>query len=238
MSKKTSALPPGAEEHAIKILDRVWTLSRKRTAAKSKRENLFGERDSIDAEINDLKDSHSNEGRELSVKWRDVVKQIERLKIDIDFYSDEIDRAIADGEQGKFDFLEDDLKPAADLYAKLKPKKVEPAADGRPVGVPNGPDSFKFDTARMQLVPAAIAQGVDQHLAATVKELNLGDMDTDKLVAAGFETVGQLVAFVDGDGDLMTKLDVGQNIKGRILKGLKAYRALHRQARKEAGGGL
>lgn len=239
VSKKQSALPAGAEEHAVQILERVWTLSRKRLAATTKRKNLHTERDSIDAEIIALAGKNPSEEDRLSSKWRVVCKQIDRLAVDIKFYSDEIDRAIDEGEQGKFDFLDDDLKPDETLYAKLQPKKPETPADSRPVGVPDRETSpLKFDPKNMRLsTDTAPPEGVDQHLAAAVVELGLADKDTDKLIAAKMNTVADVVKFVDGGGNLMDELSVGQEIKARIMKALKSYRTKHRQAMAEVESG-
>ena len=245
MAKKNdgTSLPAGAQEHAIKILDRVWTLSRKRAAAKSKRENLFVERDSIDGQIDELGDAHSSEGRELSSRWRDVVKQIERLKVDIDFYSDEIDRAIEEGEQGKFDFVEEPITPPESLYSKLKPKKAEAPKpeepkDTRPVGVPKGRGG-KGESAA-DSIPA----GVDQHLAAAVIELGLSDRDTDRLVGAELMTIADVAKLFEVAGGtlgpVMDRLNCGQEIASRIKKAVDQYRSKHRKAmataEREEGG--
>lgn len=235
---KAKSLPAGAEEHAVKILDRVWTLSRKRTAAKSKRENLFTERDSIDMQIDQLSDAHSHEGQELSAKWRDVVKQLERLKIDIDFYGDEIDRAISEGEQGKFDFVEDPIKPPPTLYDRLKPRKREEpaAADDRPVGTPNGKTPVG--------TPApAPPEGVDQHLAAAVSELDIPDRLARVLHQAEISTIGDLVRLADGPQPLaaaLQPLGIGVDNCKLLEKALNMYRKKHRKAmaaaeREEAG---
>ena len=223
MAKNDSALPKGAEEHAVKILTRVWTLSRKRKAAKSQRENLFTERDSIDAEIEELADKHSPEGAELAAKWRDICKKIEKLKLDIEFYSDEIGRAIDDGEQGKFEFLDDDLKPAASLYEKLKPKKPEePKKDDRPVGVPNANGK-----PQLRITPP---EGKDEQLGAAVSELDLPDHLSKTLHERGYHTIRDIAEAIDKGVSLQAALGRGVDNAELVVKAVGKYRKKHRSA--------
>lgn len=228
---KEETMPWEMHKHAIKILDRIWTQSRKRTAAKSKRKNLFNERDTVDAKIDELEDKSSDEGLKLSLKWREIVKAIDKLALEIEFYSDAIEEAIDDAIQGKFEFLDADIGPPKKLYDKLKPKKAEepaPKKDGRPVGVP-GPDR-----QTMKLV----LEGVDEHLNAAVSELDtLSDRDRDKLTNAGFTTIGEVAKVIDVDGgtlgQLMDKLNCGQEIASRIKKAVGSFRKKHRSAKAE-----
>ena len=232
MTKKDTAIH---QEHAVKVLERVWTLSKRRKAAKSKRENLFTERDSIDAEIAELKDDTSHEAEQLAGRWRRCVKEIEKLKIDIGFYGDEIDRAIEEGEQGKFDFLEDPMKPPAELYDKLTPKKAEEQmtlpADGRPVGRPDrkNPDPI-------------IPDGVDQHLAAAVSELDLPEQQKGKLIKGNLPTIAHLVEFIDAAPNtaatrLEQRLDCNTKVASSIIGAVEKYRKVHRRAMVEAERG-
>lgn len=227
MSKDSKVLT----EHAVKTLDRVWTLSRKRRAAKSKRKNLFTERDTLDNQIEELEEG-TKEYSETAVKWRAVVKQIEHLKTEIEWYGDEIDQAIEDGEQGKFEFLDEPLKPPAELFEK--PKK-----DDRPVGAPKDAGQVfreNLDKKSQGLAPVGVhpLEGVAEHMYVSVNELDLPELQKGRLVKAGLDTVAKLAAVVDGPGFttlvLEERCSCSDKQAQQILAAVQAYRKKHRKA--------
>lgn len=190
------------------------------------------------SELNELgaKDETSEEFRIAAARKERCLRVRDFLKDRLNTLSDKIDAAVAKAAKGEnelldvFDRSEFVAKPKAeDLYQLPKP---EAPADPRPVGRvgkpgktrPEAPDPSKGD-------------GVDEHLNASVQELDCRENIKAKLTAAGLTTIGRVVAAIENKKtDLRDVIDVGENIASEIKKAVKAFRARHRKAALEADG--
>lgn len=90
---------------------------------------------------------------------------------------------------------------------------------GKPGRVkPEQPDASKGD-------------GVDEHLNASINELQLTDAVTKRLAAAGFVTIAQIVKVIDSkDADHEKTLDLSGPQLAALNKKLAAFRREHRKA--------
>lgn len=95
--------------------------------------------------------------------------------------------------------------------------------DARPVGRPDEP---------------RLADGVDQHLAASVNELDMPERLKGRLVANGLAKIGNLVEFVDAAPAtaavrLEQRLECSEKQAASVVAALQAYRKEHRKAMRE-----
>ncbi len=168
--------------------------------------------------------------KERCLRVRDVYK--ERLKT----LADKIDGSVAAAAKGENKLLDDfDAKlfvakpKAEDLYHAAKDGDAEGQLDldgkpVRPVGrpgpkpKPETPDPSKGD-------------GVDEHLNASVNELDLRENLKGKLIAAGLTTVGRVAAILDDVAkSIRDELNCGENIASEIKASVKKFRKEHRSA--------
>jgi len=127
-SSKTETVP-GLKSHAEGVLLRLVKLADLRKAARSRRENLFTERDSIEEAIEEYEDQESPECVADKARAHDVTAEINRLRIDIKYYADLMESVIANAAQAQFEFMEsdDDMTPPAELYQRRKKGEQPPA---------------------------------------------------------------------------------------------------------------
>lgn len=167
--------------------------------------------------------------KERCLRTRDVYK--ERLKT----LADKMDQAVSAAAKGDNELI--DTFDAAGFVAKPKPedlytpKKVEhEEPDERPVGKPG--------RARPETPDPSKGDGVDEHLNASVNELDCREDLKGKLVAAGLTTIGRVAAILDSkDQDLRDILNCGENIASTIKRSVKAYQTAHRKAAQAAESG-
>lgn len=223
--KKNAAENDGLKSHAESVLARLVALADLRKAARSRRENLFTERDSIEEQIAEYEDQESPECVGDKARAHDIQKEIDRLRIDIKYYADTMEMIIAKSAQSEFDFMDTDdaMTPPAHLYEKKK-KAEQPKLDYEPEDrVEEGGD-----------VPP---DGVDQHLAAAVIEIGISDDLARSLIKSGYSTVKDLANLADScesmaalQQELQYKLGRGEENAKMIAKKLAAYRKKHRAA--------
>lgn len=168
--------------------------------------------------------------KERCLRVRDVYK--ERLKT----IADKIDGAVAAAANGENKLLDDfDAKlfvakpktedlyhPAksedADGQLDLEGKPVRPVGRPGPKPKPETPDPSKGD-------------GVEEHLKASVNELDVNESIKSKLLECGLTTVGRVVVFLeDTTKDHREILNCGENVFSAIKKSVGKFRTAHRKA--------
>lgn len=203
-----TVLPEGCYPPAVcRRLD--YLLARKKEA-KAKRTELFKARDGLNAEIDTLRAPEKEKRQRLQSELGDAVRQIERLQKTIGWAESCIEETIANARQGDMFGVDEKPEPPADLFTHKAPEDKQ------------GADL---------IVPP---EESDQHLTASVNELDIPEQLKGKIIAAGIETVGRLTMYVDRDTDLAGLLNVGENKVSQIKQALKAYRKAHRAAMTEA----
>lgn len=198
-----------------------------RIALESKRSNAFDDRDAAKAELEELKNKESPEALKVKGRYADACIQIDDLSTRVKFHSNQVDELVEKADAPSFEFM----------YEISDLEKRE-ADDDRPVGKPGTPKPKKGGKAGGgggEPVPeAAQPEGFNQHLTASVNELEVNDRVKEKLVDAEFVTIGQLYAFIEDGKNLTHKLNAGENVVSAVKRALKDYVKKHTKADLEA----
>lgn len=196
-----------------------------RIALESKRSNAFDDRDAAKAELEELKNKDSPDALKVKGRYADACIQIDDLSTRVKFHSNQVDELVEKADAPSFEFMYE--------ISDLEKKEAD---DDRPVGKPGTPKPKKGGKrAGGEAVPeAAQPEGFNQHLNASVNELELNDRDKQKLIDGGFVTIGQLVVFVNSGKNLRDKLNVGEGIHSSIMRAMKQFLKDHTKADTEA----
>lgn len=216
-----------------KVLKALFAIADARDACKNHEVDLVQERKSLDSKLNELGAGDSAEHRRVSREYVVCIRAIEYERHRLRELADKADQVVKEARQGKFNFASIDesemvKRPTEDeLFAAPDPA---PAGDVLPVGrpglkpKPEEPDPSKGD-------------GVDEHLKASVKELDMPERLIGLCENAGKTKVGHLADILDGkDGDLSEALDCEAKDAKAIAKAVKVYRDKHRKAAMKAEG--
>lgn len=201
----------------VEVCDAIRHHIGSRTALESKRKTAFEDRDAAVEELGRIKDESSPDLAKAKMRHSDAVVLIEQLSARIKWHSNQVAEIVEKADEPGFEFMYD--MPAE-------------KHDDRPVGEKkNGKPAVKPAIAGGETPP----EGVDEHLAASVNELDCRENLKGKLVDAGFKTIKDLADFIDSDKQpLGSVVEVGENGISEIKKALKAYRTKHRAAMREA----
>lgn len=122
-----------------------------------------------------------------------------------------------------------DMDEVVTVVTGAKPATDE--ADVDQVTMPVGGPSAKEPPKKPALEPAPVHQGVDMHLAASVNELDMPELNKGRLLNAGINTVADAIKlFEDETKHAGTVLNCGEKIVAAIKKAVAAYRDKHRTA--------
>lgn len=223
-----------------KQIEKAWkalvAVSNARDTLKSREKDLVQERKSLDTKLDELGAGDTGEHRRVSRQYVVCLRAIEYSRERLKSLADDADRIIRDAIQGKFEFADsiDEgglvKQPSEnDLFAHDddgEPKLEDTRPVGRP-GLkpkPEAPDPSKGD-------------GVDEHLNASVNELDMNERLKGACVNEGKTKIAHLVAILDApDGDLGAALNVNERDVKAIAKAVKVYRTAHRKAAMKAEG--
>ncbi|MFO0833692.1 MAG: hypothetical protein U0638_01875 [Phycisphaerales bacterium] len=210
-----------------------------REQSKTREKDLIQERKGLDGKLNDLGAGNTAEHLRVSREYVVCIRAIEYERNRQKTLADDAERIVRDGNQGKFDFADEvDVTALAarpteeEMFRAPEPDDAQPTLNGdtRPVGrpglkpKPEEPDPSKGD-------------GVDEHLKASVKELDMPERLIGLCENAGKTKVGHLADILDGkDGDLSEALDCEAKDAKAIAKAVKLYRDKHRKAAMKAEG--
>lgn len=210
-----------------------------RVKLETERKAAFENRDAALAEINDVRASMimGDEADRPRAKLEDellhaqarhsqAITRIDELQKTIRWHASQIDEMVTKADEPGLDVL----------YEMPEPPPPEKKDDGqltldaRPVGrpglkpKPEEPDPSKGD-------------GVDEHLKASVKELDMPERLIGLCENAGKTKVGHLIDVIDSkDGDLAESLNCEAKDAKAIAKAVKVYRDKHRKAAMKAEG--
>lgn len=152
--------------------------------------------------------------KERCLRVRDVYK--ERLKV----LADKSDQAISKAYVAK-------PKPE-DLYPKHEEDKEQQQL---PIGKPG-------KKPKPEQPDASKGEGVDEHLNASVNELNITGVDKAALIDAGFKTIGQIVVAAEKADNAIQEIarltNVSEPFAKAIWTAVNKFRKAHRSAMREA----
>lgn len=188
----------------------------------SKRKTAFEDRDHLEGQIAKAEQA-GQQAVDVKAKHSDQIRLIDQLQADIKWHRDELQRVAEEADNPQLEVLYE--RPP-------EPPPLEPKAPSADV-----PGQLRLagtdGKAEKPAVPAAA--GVDEHLKATVAELQLEKTLTEKLIAQGFTTIGALAKAIDAEGDLL-----GHGLSGpqssKVVKAVGSFRAEHRKAMRAAEG--
>ena len=212
-----------------------------RVELESKRKAAFENRDAALAEINDVRAAMilGDEADRPRAKLEDellhaqarhsqAITEIDELQKTIRWHASQIDEMVTRADEPELDVLYE--MPAPPPPEKKDDGQMTLAGDTRPVGrpglkpKPEAPDPSKGD-------------GVDEHLKASVKELDMPERLIGICEKAGKTKVGHLADVLDSkDSDLSEALDCEPKDAKAIAKAVKVYRDQHRKAAMNAEG--
>lgn len=211
------------------VCQRLRNLVDVRTKAENHRKKLFDKRDQLEEEIAGLsKAGKKAEVQELKAQCFDVIKEIDKDRKTINWCNGEISEAVEKADEPK-------LWNTADVEVPTFEETGEEDAedpDQQTIGKPGTP---KPSRGRTKPAPEAEPpEGWNQHLTASVNELDINDAAKQKLVDAGFVTIGALHQFITSGKDLRAKLNVSENFFSPIMRSYKRFLKDHTKADMEA----
>lgn len=230
MAKKSKHMTGSA--FTVEVSDAIRHHIGCRKALESKRANAFDDRDNALAELADFEDKHCSEAKDVKEQHSDAVVLIEDLTKRIKWHGNQVDEIIEHADEPSFEFMyepsPEDLAPPK-KKAQLEFGEGEKASDTKPIGRP-GP-------VKPEQPDPDMGDGVDEHMKASINDLDLDKRTVEKLAAKGMTKVGHLVKVLDSkDGDLAKEADLTDLQERTVAKAVKLFRKAQRQAAREAEG--
>lgn len=162
---------------------------------------------------------------ELKAKHSDAVCKIEDLRSRISWHHKQVIDLVTKADTPGLDILyERPESPSEPVKAK---EPAGDAAEGKGVGRPGSkPKPIAPDPA--------LADGVDQHLATSINELDMPERVKGLLINAGLLKVGNLIDIIDADKDIGAEANLSAKQAEDVKKAVAAFRRKHRKAAREA----
>jgi hypothetical protein len=168
----------------------------------------------------------------------DAVREIDELKDAIKFHNAELARTVKNADTPGLEvMLERPLppptlkKPDSDADAPGQLVLGEDSPSGQGLGSQEKGDQGKDDGDVLQ-PDFHIPAGVDQHLQASVRELQLDEKITNRLIELGFITIGRVAALLDS-GAMLDDCGMTGPQASTVTAAVNKYRAVHRKAMHE-----
>lgn len=213
----------------------LMSVANARTAAKAREAELVLTRKDLDNRLDQLgagrTSAHLEVSRDYVVTERSIDFERDRIKT----LADQLEKIISEAIQGKFEFAEEVdagtlmKRPSeTDLFHK-EPEPEPKPPDARPVGRPGKPRPGAPDASK--------GDGVDEHMNASVNELDCREDIKGKLVQAGMTKIGQVIFVIESkDGDLRGEASLTEKQDRDVRAAVKAFRSAHRKAAREVEG--
>lgn len=202
-----------------KVCDAIRHHVGERLVLESRRSKAFEDRDAAMAEIAELESHESREYTDLCRRHSEAVVAIDTLGKSIKWHSNQVDDLVEQADEPQLDFM---YEPP-DGPQRKEPGQLRLASEKgeeRPVGRP-----------RQEAPAPPAADGVDEHLNASVNELDCRENVKGKLIDAGLTTIRRVAAVIDDEAsDIRDVLNCGESIAAEIKKAVRLYRTRHRRA--------
>lgn len=211
------------------VCERIRRLVQLGKNAESQRKKAFDARDHVRDEIARItKEMAFGRAKQADIEHKQAefgatIMEIERLQKTLKWVSGEINIAVERADEpGLFDDADVQV-PNFDSDDEAEDKEQGTLAGAGEEGQPApSPKKTKAKPEPIRVPEPPV--GVDQHMTATVNELDLSEAYRERLADAGFSTIGSLDAFVRDGGNIRDRLDCGENIASAVLRALKAYK--------------
>ncbi|MCK6475306.1 MAG: hypothetical protein L6Q35_00570 [Phycisphaerales bacterium] len=236
MSKKDRQYPPA-------VCERLDRLSEARVSEIAREDALIKTRKAVKEEFGRIGWGKTDKHKDLALDYVQTVFEIDHSRARQKSLSEKIDDTIRNAHQKElFDHADDIdtlVQPASiDQVVKAvaggagEDDDADPDQQDLPVGGPSASEPPK----RLRLAPEQPA-GIDEHLKASVAELDMRDDLKAACVKAGRSHINGLVVIIDGPDELasmQTTLNVNEKDAKAIIRAVKAYRSAHRGAMRQA----
>lgn len=215
--------------------EKVWkalvAVAQAREAAKAREAELVLTRRDVEGRLDELGAGETKDHLRVSRDYVVTCRQLEYERNRLKTLADQMEAVIRAGIQGKFDFADSiseseiNRRPTeADLFHPAPEPEHKPA-ETRPVGRPG--------KTKPQVPDPSKGDGVDEHLKASVNELDIREDLKGKLIDAGLTTVGHIAAILDKDEHAHIVEGFSQNANAAVKKAVKAFRKEHRAAMRD-----
>ncbi len=203
-------------------------------ALESQRINAFDDRDNAVSEMREMDDHEADEFKALQAMHSEAVLLIDDLNTRIKWHTKQIDELVEKGDEPGIDVLFD---PTVEQLAKPKKPKDEQLEFGegetpvKPIG--------RAGPVKPEVPAPDMGDGVDEHLKASVLELDAPEKAKGLAQDAGYRTVGALAALYDTRDahEIQGVLNASENHVRNLGKALKVYRSTHRRVMVEVEHG-
>lgn len=220
---------------SVKLSDAIRHHLGERRALESRRENAFSDRDAALEEKREITDRESGEYLAACRRHSDAIAEIDSLSHSIRWHGKQLDVLMEKPDEQQLDFMYDPpQEPARPKQLKLAGGEAsggeEPARpDPRPVG--------RVGRPRPEVPAPDMGDGVDEHLKASVNELDCRENIKGKLIAAGLTTIGSVVEVLDDSRRHIVEIaSLTDKQDGELRKAVGGYRSKHRKADLAASG--
>lgn len=223
MAKKKSPHFTG-KPFPVQICDQLRHHVAERQAKEAKRLSAFEDRDAALAELEN--DSNDVEAKTMH---SDAVRRIAQLDAAVKWHGNQIKQLIEDPDQESFEFMMDMSEDEDRVTGKPAAKPAEDKTKAMfPVQTPD-PRPAKGKKSN----EPAVAEGVHQHMLASVNELDLRDDLKAKLIKGELSTVGAVQMFIEGKGDLCERANVTPAASAAITSAVGTWIKKHTRAELE-----
>lgn len=217
-------------QYPPKVCKRLDALHEQRSISKVREKDLVNTRKALRGELLELGPGETDDHKRMALDMWRTVCEIEYQRDRIKVLADKIDDTIANAHQAKlFDEDEEKLPPA-----KPSDKTLFETLLNKQPGDDEQPSEPKERAETPDEEDPGVAEGENQHLAASVNELNLVEDETEACIKAGFTTVGALKRVMDNDptwGELAQKLKAtGTSLANKVGRAVKAFCKTHEKA--------
>lgn len=210
--------------------ERIRSLVTTRRALESKRATLFETRNGVKAEMESLTAGEKARKQDLLAQYGETCMEIDRHQFAIRKATADLDEVVEKADEPGL-FEDDEAMPTAKEYLSLaseKPKDPRKPDDQRPVGrpAPHAPGRVKPEAPSPDH-----GDGVDEHLKASVNELDCPEKIKGKLTTAGLTSIGAVVeVFEDSRRSIEEIASLTDRERELLAKAVGAFRGKHRKA--------
>jgi hypothetical protein len=237
MAKKDRQYPPA-------VCERLDRLSEARVAEIAREESLIKQRKATKEEFGRIGWGSTDKHKDLALDYVQTVFEIDHSRARQKSLSEKIDETIRNAHQRELfddaDDIDSLVQPASiDQVVKAvaggagEEDDADPDQEFLPVGGPSAAEPPK----PLRLAPADQPAGFDEHLNASINELDMRDDLKTACAKAGRHHINSLVVIVDGPDELaalQNTLNVTEKDARAIIRAVKAYRTAHRGAMRRA----
>lgn len=207
-------------QYPPKVCKRLDAIAAERDGRVQREHELVNNRKALFGEFAELGPGETSQHKTIALDLVQTLLEIDFQRAKIKELADKLTETVRTAHQEQL-FDDEDTVPA-----KIVPTQQELFEASKPKPKDEQPSEPKEREETPDEEDPGVAEGENQHLAASVSELNMGKDEVDQCVAAGCTTVGALKRVMDSDptwGELAKKLGLtGQakplNAIGRAVK--------------------